>query len=185
VIFCVLALTLAQCSKDTDCKGDRVCENGKCVGTVSSDTPASNLPPLVADLAATGGVQLAISGGGNSALGALGLHGSVGGRLTDMLALALAFDANLGFFPLPYVGVNQLYSIDAAARVGISSHLTAGLGVTVLNVNGIAATALMNFLVRGVLVIVDGFGVHAHFQASFNGLGALFSLGAGVGWSFF
>lgn len=35
-----------QCGKDTDCKGDRICEDGKCVSPTASDAP---LPLVVAD----------------------------------------------------------------------------------------------------------------------------------------
>lgn len=38
------ALALAQCTKDTDCKGDRVCTAGECVEPV---TPAQPPPALV------------------------------------------------------------------------------------------------------------------------------------------
>ncbi len=50
----ILAVTLvahtasAQCTKDTDCKGDRICQNGVCVDPGSAATPAapSIAPPV-------------------------------------------------------------------------------------------------------------------------------------------
>jgi hypothetical protein len=46
---CILALAFAtasqaQCTKDTDCKGERVCEDGQCVGSVASDRGSYDTP---------------------------------------------------------------------------------------------------------------------------------------------
>ncbi len=43
-VLLVTALASAQCTKDTDCKGDRVCEAGKCTSPVSLP-PAPPAPP--------------------------------------------------------------------------------------------------------------------------------------------
>jgi hypothetical protein len=43
-VFLVSALASAQCTKDTDCKGDRVCEAGKCTSPVALP-PAPPAPP--------------------------------------------------------------------------------------------------------------------------------------------
>jgi hypothetical protein len=42
----VTSLAQAQCSKDTDCKGDRVCEAGRCVSGTA--TPAASAPAATA-----------------------------------------------------------------------------------------------------------------------------------------
>jgi hypothetical protein len=46
-LFCVAVTTTswAQCSKDTDCKGDRVCEDGACVAPPAGAAAASAAPP--------------------------------------------------------------------------------------------------------------------------------------------
>ena len=41
----VATLISAGCDKDTDCKGDRVCEDGKCVAPAPIATPATQAPP--------------------------------------------------------------------------------------------------------------------------------------------
>lgn len=51
------AQTLAQCGKDTDCKGDRVCEQGQCTSPIPSaavtarPAPAVNLTPAAPSVA--------------------------------------------------------------------------------------------------------------------------------------
>lgn len=42
----VLMISLGQCTKDTDCKGDRICNAGECVAPAESPPPA---PPLVVE----------------------------------------------------------------------------------------------------------------------------------------
>lgn len=43
----VVAVALAQCSKDTDCKGDRICVDGQCVGDAPKAAPAQVPQPVV------------------------------------------------------------------------------------------------------------------------------------------
>lgn len=44
-IVCSSAVARAQCTKDTDCKGERVCEAGQCTGPAPSAAPATPVPP--------------------------------------------------------------------------------------------------------------------------------------------
>jgi hypothetical protein len=44
-VLLVSALAQAQCTKDTDCKGNRVCEAGKCTSPASALPPAPPAPP--------------------------------------------------------------------------------------------------------------------------------------------
>lgn len=41
------SLAQAQCAKDTDCKGERVCEQGKCIEPVAAVPPAAPQAPAV------------------------------------------------------------------------------------------------------------------------------------------
>lgn len=44
-----------QCGMDTDCKGDRVCDEGKCVAAAPSIIPGAPAPGVVAPIAQTSG----------------------------------------------------------------------------------------------------------------------------------
>jgi len=43
-VVCSSAAAHAQCSKDTDCKGERVCEAGQCVGAAPAPEPTDPKP---------------------------------------------------------------------------------------------------------------------------------------------
>jgi hypothetical protein len=45
VLFLVAVIALGQCTKDTDCKGDRICSNGECV----APAPGLSLSDLTRD----------------------------------------------------------------------------------------------------------------------------------------
>lgn len=47
MLWLVAAIALSQCTKDTDCKGDRICSDGHCVDAMPSDAPklAPPVPP--------------------------------------------------------------------------------------------------------------------------------------------
>jgi hypothetical protein len=47
----------AQCSKDTDCKGERVCEQGSCVAGAPAATPAPAAPPDAAPATPANGAE--------------------------------------------------------------------------------------------------------------------------------
>jgi hypothetical protein len=46
------ASAASQCTKDTDCRGTRICEGGRCVADYSNDTPTvqPRRPPARAEL---------------------------------------------------------------------------------------------------------------------------------------
>jgi serine protease Do len=52
-VLSVSSVAHAQCSKDTDCKGERVCEGGKCVAPAPPAAPPAGTPPAAAAPPAT------------------------------------------------------------------------------------------------------------------------------------
>ena len=59
-VLLVSSLAQAQCSKDTDCKGSRVCEAGKCTSPATALPPAPPAPPG-SDSAPSSGAPASVS----------------------------------------------------------------------------------------------------------------------------
>jgi hypothetical protein len=52
LLVCLPIGAHAQCTKDVDCKGDRICEKGMCIAPATSLIPAQKAAPLPVSLAA-------------------------------------------------------------------------------------------------------------------------------------
>lgn len=274
VLLVMSALAAAPgCTKDTDCKGERICEAGKCVeppsravapvpvadaGVAFSEPPLPPPPPppapplapnpadypkvtrlngmtcvetlegdgtvkkdcraegaaytgaprneedgmpvgvaatkrgdtteepssVVADFAVLGTLGI-LAARAVGIAGGFGLHLSVGGRLTDFVALGGMLDGQM----LLGGGVLLVTTLAPALRLGNAGHATLGLGPSLLFISapglgsgvGFAGT----FVVHGGIPLAGGFGLHPRFGLTF-GMGAvIFTLSFGFGGSVF
>lgn len=151
------------CSKDTDCKGERVCNDGRCVEPVVA-APVAPAPKPVEAVAATpetpavesssgwtgsasilGGVLAANTG--HYDVAALELHAEAGAHLGSQFSVigfangALGFGpnrlcANIFDVPVSCSGSTQLLSAGVGAKLGSPFSVSVGAGPAFLNMNG-------------------------------------------------
>lgn len=147
------------------------------------EPPQQQRSTFVADFGATGQLGLLLGGGLGLALPGLGLHGALGGRVTEAVGVFAVFDAGLFF-----AGSASVIAVTLAPglRLGDGGHATLAVGPSLFvaasprgSVTSVAGTVLL----RGVFLVSGGFGIHTQFGLTFDATGVVIQLGVGLGGS--
>jgi hypothetical protein len=192
---------VAACSKDTDCKGDRICDEGRCM----APTPYTGGAPLAASPPPVPPVELALQppsleatdsirfvadfsvGGGVAApfgvhpslavFGAVGVTGSAG------VGGVLAIDANFAFGP---GGQLVTVALVPGLRLGGRSHLDLCVGPALLGVTGSpGANLLVAAIGQGHIELVGPLALQLSLSVVFNAYGFMLFPAVGLGVSMF
>lgn len=204
------SIAAAQCTKDSECKADRICEAGVCVAPPSSTSPASAspAPPQIAEaekqappptakereqsLGYSGSISFGAGGGYLSGAGigsggaSVGLHGDLVRFLARSVAIAIAIDPSWTF--LQYRNHSTYahdYALGLGIRLGERHHLLVTVGPSLLLVDpgfGNALLLLASASARGVILLSEHLGLHLQAKISLDRYGLNLSGGVGLGY---
>lgn len=148
--------------------------------------PTRDLSPMVADFGviATLGGTMADE---HTSIPGFGLHGALGGRLTEQLALEGLADAEFTFHP---EGFRLGVTVAPGVRFGRGSHFVVALGPSVIVYND---TPLRSVSVGGTLMLrqvialgaTSRVALHLHAGLTLDASGMMFAFGLGFGTALF
>lgn len=147
------------------------------------EEPAPQRSTFVADFGATGQFGLLMGSGLSIGLPGLGLHGALGGRVTDAVGIFAVLDAGLFFAGSASVVAATLAP---GLRLGEGGHATVAFGPSLFVLSsprGGATTVAGTALLRGVFLVSGGLGIHTQVALTFDATGLMIHLGVGLGGS--
>lgn len=181
-------------------RGDQICYQtidnqgqmqSNCHAANATGAPASPNAPVTRPSEAGAAFVAAVGalGGADFATGGLvapqiQLYGEAGARIVSNISIVGVLNASLGILN---GGTLTIVTLAPGVRIGQRMSATVSLGVSFVTLSGggssIGGTA-GNLSVTGVFPVAGPFSILGQVGATFDGSGAIFNAGAGVGASF-